>query len=78
MVMSFGLRPGIRRLLRLPLRNPAAIHAEIDDELDSLIANRVDHLVAQGMSPAKARAEALRRVGASLDDARRQLHQSAD
>lgn len=75
--MRFELRPGVRRLFRLPRTN-AALHADIDDELESLIASRVDALVARGMSPADARAEALRRLGVSLDDARKQLHHSAE
>jgi putative ABC transport system permease protein len=72
------LRPGVRRLFRLPLRTNDAIHADVDDELESLIAIRVEHLIARGMSPSDARAEALGRLGATLDDARQQLHQSAE
>jgi putative ABC transport system permease protein len=78
MSIRFLLRPGVRRLFRLPLRTTATIHADVDDELESLIASRVDSLLARGMSPGDARAEALRRLGASLDDARHQLHQSAE
>jgi putative ABC transport system permease protein len=74
----FDLGPGIRRLFRLPLRTTAAIHADVDDELESLIASRVEYLMARGMSPADARAEALQRLGVSLDDARHQLHESAE
>ncbi|HEX8944225.1 MAG TPA: ABC transporter permease [Gemmatimonadaceae bacterium] len=77
-MIRFLLPPSVRRLFRLPLRTTAAIHADVDDELESLIASRVDYLIARGMSPAGARAEALRRLGASLDDARHLLHQSAD
>ena len=76
--MRFELRPGVRRLFRLPLWTRAAAHRDVDDELETLIASRVDHLVARGMSPGDARAEALRRLGTSLDDARRQLHTFAD
>src|SRR5690242_14378585 len=75
--MSFDRRPGVRRLLRLPLGTADAARRESDDELASLIAVRVEHLVARGMAPADAHAEALRRLGASLDDAQRQLHSSA-
>src|SRR5689334_6112389 len=77
-MIRFLLRPGVRRLFRLPLRTNAAIHADVDDELESLIAIRVEHLIARGMSPTDARAEALGRLGATLDDAREQLHQSAE
>lgn len=73
-----SLRPGIRRLFRLPLRSAAAIHADVDEELESLIAARVDANLLHGMSPNDARAEALRRLGVSLDMARDQLHHSAE
>jgi putative ABC transport system permease protein len=76
--MRFDLRPGVRRLFRLSPRNRGAIHADIDEELESLIASRVDDLVARGMSYENARHEAVSRLGASLEDARRQLHQSAE
>jgi len=75
--MRFGLRPGIARLLRIPRPSNISIDAEVDAELESVIASRVDYLIARGMSPAAAREEALRRIGASVDDAREQLHQSA-
>ncbi len=76
--MSWILRPGLRRLFRLPLRSTHAIRDDVDEELESLIASRVDYLVARGVSPDTARTEALRRLGASLDDARDQLHASAE
>ena len=71
-------RPGVRRLFRLPPRDDAAVHADIDAELESLIASRVERFIAQGMSPADARAEALRRLGASVEQVRDQLHHSAE
>ena len=67
-----------RRLFRLEPRSAAELHADIDEELESLIASRVDDLVAHGYSPDEARAIAAQRLGASLDQARRQLHQSAN
>ena len=73
-----NFRPGVRRLLRLPARDAAAAHSDVDDELESLIAARTEAFIAQGMSPSDARTEALRRLGASLTDARQQLHQSAE
>lgn len=76
--MSLHLPPGVRRLFRLSPRSNSAIHAEMDDELESLLASRVEYLMARGMSPVDARAESLRRLGASLEDARLQLHQSAE
>ncbi|MGH7615694.1 MAG: ADOP family duplicated permease [Gemmatimonadaceae bacterium] len=72
--MRFGLRPGIARLLRMPRMSA---HADADAELESVIASRVEYLIARGMSRAGAREEALRRIGASIDDARAQLHESA-
>ena len=75
--MRFDLRPGVRRLFRLPLWTRAALRHDIDDELESLIALRVEHLVARGMSAGDARAEAIRRLGGSLDSARLQLQTSA-
>jgi len=71
------LRPGIRRLFRIRPQSPAAARVEADDELESLIASRVEHLVARGMMPADARDEAVRRLGASLDQARHILRRSA-
>lgn len=76
--MHFHLRPGVRRLMRLPASGPAAAGREADDELDALIAIRVERLVARGMSPEDARAVAVRRLGASLDDVRRRLHASVN
>src|SRR5438067_419519 len=71
-------RPEVRRLLRLPSHNVASAHADADEELESLIAARIEAFIAQGPSPAQARAEALHRLGVSLADARQQLHQSAE
>jgi putative ABC transport system permease protein len=66
-----------RRLFRLAPRTRAAVHAEIDEELDALIAARVEDLVARGLTYEDARAEAARRLGANLDHVRTQLHKSA-
>jgi ElaB/YqjD/DUF883 family membrane-anchored ribosome-binding protein len=76
--MPFQLRPGVARLFRLPLRDQRAIHADIDEELEALIASRVDDLVARGVPADLARQEALRRLGASLESVRDQLHHSAE
>ena len=76
--MRFDLRPGVRRLFRLPLRTTRSVHADVDDELDALIESRIDALLAHGISYADARAEAVRRLGANLDTVRDQLHQSAE
>ena len=76
--MRFEIRPGVRRLLRFPIRTRATMKRDADDELDALIDCRVEHLIAHGMSPDDARAEAIRRLGASLDQVRHQLHTNAD
>jgi predicted permease len=76
--MRFDIRPGVRRLLRFSIRTRAAMKRDADDELEALIAFRVEHLIARGMSPDDARAEAVRRLGASLDQVRHQLHTNAD
>lgn len=49
---------------------------ETREEIEAHIALRVDELVAQGMSEARARREAERRFG-NLDDARRQIDEEA-
>ena len=76
--MRFDIRPGVRRLLRFPIRTRAAMKRDADAELEALIAARVDYLIARGLSPNEARAEAIRRLGASLDQVRRQLHANAE
>ncbi|HWH50705.1 MAG TPA: ABC transporter permease [Gemmatimonadaceae bacterium] len=74
--MRFHVRPGVRRLFRLPPLTAAAANREVDDELAMLIANRVEHLIERGRSPDDAQSEALRHLGDSLDDVRRRLHKS--
>ena len=71
-------RAGVRRFLRLRPDSPEAIHADADEELEAMVAARIEHLQAHGYSPEDARAEALRRVGAELADAQRKVHQSAE
>src|SRR5437016_6120426 len=76
--LHLHLRPGLRRLFRLPLRTPPAIYADADAELDALIEARVESLIARGLSADAARAEALRRLGDTIDAVKRGLHQSAE
>ena len=52
--------PKWRRYLRLVRPDPAA---DLDDELRDHLQSTIDTLIARGMSPADARAEALRRFG---------------
>jgi putative ABC transport system permease protein len=69
----------VRRLFRLPIRTRAEARADADAELDAFLHARVEQLVARGMDPDAARAEALRRLGgASADEARRRLERSAE
>ena len=69
----------MRRLLRLPLRTPQRARADADEELESFLDERVEQLVAAGLSPAEARADALRRLGgATLDEVRARLRHSAE
>jgi hypothetical protein len=70
------IRPGVRRLFRLPARRPADAAAEVDDEIRLHLELRAEQLVARGLAPADARAEAERRFG-PLDEARARLRTSA-
>jgi putative ABC transport system permease protein len=77
-VRESGIRAGVRRLFRLPLRSRVHTQADADEELSSFIDERVADLVSRGATESDARAEALRRLGgSSLAGARRQLQQSA-
>ena len=66
---------GVRRLLRLRVRRQD-VDREIDDEIATHLAMRVDWLVARGMAREDAEREASRRFG-DLEQARRRLHASA-
>ena len=76
--MRFEIRPGVRRLFRLPTRTRTARRRDADDELEALMAFRAEHLIACGLSPDEARAEAARRLGAPLEQVRHRLHANAD
>lgn len=52
---------GVRRTFRLLV--PGAYRDEVDEELRFHLERRIDELVAEGMEPAAARREALRRFG---------------
>src|SRR5919199_1833440 len=58
--MNEARDPAWRRYLRLLRPNPAA---DLDDELRDHIESATEALVASGLTPADARAEALRRFG---------------
>src|SRR5918992_5049606 len=58
--MSEAREPNWRRYLRLLRPNPAA---DVDDELRDHIESTTEALIAGGLTPNDARAEALRRFG---------------
>ena len=58
------------------LRTDDALRRQIDEELEAHLEARVEHLVARGLPPDAARAEAIRRFG-NLDEARASLHAQA-
>jgi len=72
-----GIRAGVRRLFRIPMHTPDRVAADATDELRTFLDERVDHLIARGMPPEEARAEALRRPGSPLGDARELIRHSA-
>ena len=76
--MGRGIRAGVRRLFRLPPSTRAMADDDADAELDAFVEARIENLIARGLTPAQARAEALRRLGAPLDDVRGSLHRSAE
>ena len=73
-----GIRSGVRRLFRLPLRRREFARMDADDELDAYVEARIEYLTARGMSPVEARVEALRRLGGSIDEVRTLLRSSAE
>jgi predicted permease len=59
-----------KRVFRLPWRSSRQIRADFDDELAFHVDERTDALIATGLSPDGARAQAIRELG-DVDDARR-------
>src|SRR5687767_1746274 len=72
-----GIRAGVRRLFTLGLRDDRAADDDADAELRAFLDARVEHLVARGMSPEAARAEAESRLGATIDVTRDAMRRSA-
>ncbi|HYV98686.1 MAG TPA: ABC transporter permease, partial [Gemmatimonadaceae bacterium] len=66
-----------RRLFNLGLSSARNVRSEMHEEIAFHIEERVRHLVARGMSPGDARADAIRRFGPSLAAAERALGDSA-
>lgn len=71
------IRTGVRRLFRLAVRRGDSIREEMDEELQLHLDARIEQFIARGMSADDARAEALRRLGTSLDETRDRLRRSA-
>ncbi|CAN5891249.1 ABC transporter permease [soil metagenome] len=69
------IRPGIRRLFRLPLRRRDLIEEELEEEIRLHLELRTEQLERQGLPPEQARAEAMRRFG-PMDEARRMLRRA--
>lgn len=67
---------GLPRRFRWPWRSAADIRRDVDDELEFHLAQCAEALERQGLSPAAARREALRRFG-DVDAARRALTAAA-
>jgi len=68
--MDFGsIRAGVRRLFRLKIHHPRLARTDAEAELNSYVAERTERLVAQGLTPAEAQAEALRRLGGNFEKA---------
>src|SRR5437868_2944747 len=65
-----GKTPMWRRYLRMVRPSP---QADLDDELRDHLESTVDALIARGMTPAEARAEAMRRFG-DLSQVRASVH----
>jgi len=74
--MGFDIRPRIRRAFRLALRRRDLTDAEIDEELRFHVDMRVAQLVARGLSPREAVAEARSRFGRSWESAVERLHEA--
>ena len=71
------IRAGVRRLFRLDLRRPSDAVRDADAELSSVIDARTEYLVARGMAPDVAHAEAVRALG-DLSDVRERVQRSAE
>src|SRR5689334_22265229 len=76
--MRFDIRPGVRRLLRLPPRTRDQIDSELQDELDSLIGHRVDELLDRGLTQDEAVRAAESHLGMPLEQARHLLRGAAE
>ncbi|HVE34943.1 MAG TPA: ADOP family duplicated permease [Gemmatimonadaceae bacterium] len=77
--MRFGeIRRGVRRLMRLAIRSRHSARRDAEEELEAVLQAREEQLRALGYSEADARAEAVRRMGGTLDDVIDDVIQSAE
>ena len=67
-----------RRRFNFELFRKNSARDEMREEIEFHLDARIEQLVARGMSPDAARAEAIRRLGSSLADAQQQLGKSAE
>ncbi|HEV8410476.1 MAG TPA: ADOP family duplicated permease [Gemmatimonadaceae bacterium] len=70
------IRPRIKQFFRIALRRDDIVVRNVDDEIRAHLDMRTEQLVREGLTPERAREEAIRRFG-SMDDARRDLQQHA-
>ena len=75
--MLTRIRSQVRHAFRLGLRRPDVRKEDVDAELESFVEARVEHLMGLGMSAAEARAEAVGRLGGSIERARDDIERSA-
>jgi predicted permease len=76
-VLFQGIRSGVRRLLGVPLSTATRAEADAQAELRTFIAERIESLMARGLSYGEAQTEALRRLGVPIEEATALLNQSA-
>src|SRR5688572_13781664 len=70
------LPPRVRRFFRLAVRQPELLERDVGEEIAFHLEQRVEQLIRLGLSPERARDEALRRFG-RLDVAQAGIYQSA-
>jgi putative ABC transport system permease protein len=76
--MALEIRTGVRRLFRVVLRRRESLVERLDEELSFHLEARTEQLVARGLTPEAARAEAIRRLGGTVVQARARLLASAE
>src|SRR5690348_7162422 len=72
------IREGVRRLFRMALHLRRLGRADARAELESVLEARTEQLISLGMSGDAARAEAIDRLGGSVEQALHDLERSAE